>query len=57
MFIFLKTLGNFVAVGDVLEIMVAVNGQFYLGTHHQTILHKSEAVRQYFDHYSPWNLG
>ena len=57
MFIFLKTLGNLVNVGTVLEIMVAVNAQFYLGTHHQTILDKSEAVRQYCDHYSPWNLG
>ena len=30
MFIFLKTLGNFVGIGDLLEIMVAVNAQFYL---------------------------
>ena len=57
MFIFLKTLGNFVNVGTVLEIMVAVNAQFYLGTHHQTILDKSKSFRQYFDQYSAWNLG
>ena len=57
MFIFLKTLGNFVNLGDVLEIMVAVNAQFYLGTHHQTILDKSKSVRQYFDQYSSWNSG
>jgi hypothetical protein len=35
MFIFLKTLGNFINVGTVLEIMVVVNAQFYLSIHHQ----------------------
>ncbi len=57
MFIFLKTLGNCVNVGTVLEIMVAVNAQFYLGAHHQMILDKSKLVRQYFDQYSSCNSG
>ena len=51
MFIFLKTLENFVSVGDVLETITVVNAQFYLGTHHQTSLDKSKSFRQYFDKY------
>ncbi len=57
MFIFLKTLEDFVSVGDVLETITVVNAQFYLGTHHQTILDKSKSVRQYFDQYSSWSSG
>ncbi len=57
MFIFLKTLGKFVNVGTVLEIIALVNCKFYLGTHYQMMLHKSEAVVQYFDRYSAWNSG
>ena len=57
MFIFLKTLGNFVSIGDVLEIIALVNCKFYLGTHHQMMLHKSEVVVQCFDRYSAWNSG
>jgi hypothetical protein len=57
MFIFLKTLGNFVNVGGALEVIALVNCKFYLGTHCQMMLHKSEAVVQYFDRYSAWNSG
>lgn len=49
MFIFLKTLGNFVNVEAALEIIALVNCKFYLGIHCQMMLHKSEAVFQYFD--------
>lgn len=49
MFIFIKTLGDFVNLGAALEIITLVNYKFYLGTHDQTMLHKSEAGVQYFD--------